>query len=468
MHQHHKVFLTAAALAYGVPAPAQLAWTNAMPTAPPSPRSSHAIAYDAGRDRIVITGGWDGSADLDEVWEFDGSAWRQRSPTGGPGIHSSHALAYDAQRGTVVLFGDWNAGAGRAETWEWDGGSGRWTDRTPATGPSPSPRFAHRMVYDASRGRVVLFGGDCTNGCIAGDTWEWDGSAGTWTQRTPANSPGPRYSAGMAYDLHRGVVVLYGGRDARGQLADTWEWDGGAGTWTQSTPATAPGPRSTHGMAYDAGRRRTVMFGGWDGGRWRGDVWDWSGTTWRRRAAGVAPAARGWPTLAYDGLRRRTVSFGGYDGRTPLGDTWWLAPVNPAAVRAYGLACPGALGPPQLTPTGALPWLGDTLTLQVDAVPAGAPVVAALGSSATTWAGGPLPLSLTPIGMTGCSLWTSAEWNAALPVATGPSIPWQLPIPINPSLLGASTFGQAFVLDAGANPAGASATGGLQLTIGAR
>jgi hypothetical protein len=40
--------------------------------------------------------------------------------------------------------------------WQWDGE--RWSEIT-MTGPNPGVRYSPGMVYDASRGRVVLYGG---------------------------------------------------------------------------------------------------------------------------------------------------------------------------------------------------------------------------------------------------------------------------------------------------------------------
>lgn len=65
---------------------------------------------------------------------------------------SSHAMAYDSARGRVVLFG----GQGSSDTWEWDGND--WTLRSPNN--SPPARSRHAMAYDSARQHVVLFGPD--------------------------------------------------------------------------------------------------------------------------------------------------------------------------------------------------------------------------------------------------------------------------------------------------------------------
>src|SRR5687767_936871 len=83
---------------------------------------------------------------------------------------ADHAMAYDLGRQRVVLFGGRAPGFGQ-DTWEWDGAT--WTRRFPAN--SPSARGGHRMAFDSVRARVLLFGGTDGSG-VLNDTWAWDGS----------------------------------------------------------------------------------------------------------------------------------------------------------------------------------------------------------------------------------------------------------------------------------------------------
>lgn len=72
------------------------------------------------------------------------------------------------------------------------------------------------MVWDATRGVVVMMGGQ--DGNRFADTWEWSGS--NWN-RVAVPGPTPRSAASLVYDPIRQRCVLYGGRDG-GELADTW------------------------------------------------------------------------------------------------------------------------------------------------------------------------------------------------------------------------------------------------------
>ena len=68
-----------------------------------------------------------------------------------------------------------------------------------------------------------MFGGALDAGPVLADTWEWDGVAGTWVDRTPATgNPPARQAPVIAYD---GVgLLLFGG----GVGNSAWRWSGGA------------------------------------------------------------------------------------------------------------------------------------------------------------------------------------------------------------------------------------------------
>ncbi len=183
-----------------------------------------------------------------------------------------------------------------------------WTQRFPAAAP---PDGARTMVSDTRRNRVVLF--------VAGQTWEWDGS--TWLQMpTAGQAPSERSAPSMAYDARRRRVVLFGGSLAGQHTNDTWEWDGLR--WQQLMPAIAPSERAGAAMAWDPVREKIVLFGGatttFDE---LGDTWEWDGTAWTQRSFPESPQARYSASLTWDTKRRVLTLFGGtnYD---PLSDLW--------------------------------------------------------------------------------------------------------------------------------------------------
>jgi hypothetical protein len=297
-------------------------------------RRNLAMAHDSARGVTVLLGGARGSGSstdyLDDTWEWDGSTWSRMAPSYYYGrIH--HRMVYDSASGLTLLFGGitdtgygWLTYAG---TEGWDGSS--WTYLA-TTGPGP--RFGHGMAYDSQRDVTVLFGGRFSEGAPTSavdyrDTWEWDGSS--WTQ-VATTGPSARSFHGMAYDWRRGVTVLFGGQHFDGGSAtyygDTWEWDGSS--WTR-VATTGPGLRTpSAGMAYDGGRRVTVLFGDLDEDmNFLGDTWEWDGSSWTQVATS-GPDARFGHGMAYDATRRRLVLYGGNaESGGDQRDTWEYAPV---------------------------------------------------------------------------------------------------------------------------------------------
>jgi len=307
-------------------------WTNLtaspLPGSWPAPRSCATLAWDANRRRTVLFAGSDSSnAPLGDTWEWDGTRWTRRDPTSSaPVPRSGHVMAHDPARERTVLFGGVVAGWIKNDTWEWDGRA--WTNLTPSPLPSTWPPVLERpgFAFDAVRGRALLFGGKSTSNAVQQAAWEWTGSA--WGNLTPsplpAAWPSRRTEPAMAYDAGRARMVLFGGYDGAANLDDIWEWDGSA--WTNRTPSPRPSswPRARRdaGMVWDAVRGRTVLFGGSSTSGNLADAWEWDGSTWADRTPATGnPAARYGPGMVWDDLRGRTVLFGAWQGGTALGDT---------------------------------------------------------------------------------------------------------------------------------------------------
>ena len=130
--------------------------------------------------------------------------------------------------------------------------------------------------------------------------------------------PAARGGHGMAYDARRGMTLVYGDRGP--EAAVLWGWDGVR--WHSFT-APGPGLRRHIKLAYDSARERTVLFGGVDdsGNRRMGDTWEWDGQQWQQVAT-EGPEPRGSYSMAYDPARRRVMLFGGLSDAGTMGDTW--------------------------------------------------------------------------------------------------------------------------------------------------
>ena len=60
-------------------------WANLSPASRPNARFRTSMAYDRGRDRVVLFGGQsDSTTKYAETWEFDGSDWTEAAPARNP------------------------------------------------------------------------------------------------------------------------------------------------------------------------------------------------------------------------------------------------------------------------------------------------------------------------------------------------------------------------------------------------
>jgi len=175
-----------------------------------------------------------------------------------------------------------------------------------------------KMVYDATRRRIVAFG--IMQSTLSSATWEWDGL--TWRERFPLHSPPTRVGMGLAYDALRSRVVLFGGYFGATKYDDTWEWDGV--DWQLRPTTNRPSARGLVAMTYDADHQRIVLFGGQLlFGQQGNDTWTYDGTDWTAASQQNVPPVRESHVIEYDPVHHQVVMFGGRNNTSgALGDTW--------------------------------------------------------------------------------------------------------------------------------------------------
>jgi hypothetical protein len=255
-------------------------WIPIHTSVAPSPRGGFAMAYDPIHREVVLFGGDDGSRFLDDTWVWNGSGmWRERHPVSSPPADAGPSMAWDAGTRRIVGFI-----GGR--TWIWDGVT--WA--IAHTHKPPSYIGAEGLAKSGIH--LVFYGGEqCDDYCTYfGDTWTWNGSK--WVLRDPPSSPPVLAEMGMAYDAARKNTVMFGGYAHPITYGQTWTWDGS--TWTLQRPDSSPPPRADMAMAYDSTRRETVVFGGMFFGATKtyflSDTWTWNGSTWTCVSACAQPA----------------------------------------------------------------------------------------------------------------------------------------------------------------------------------
>ncbi|MEM7200981.1 MAG: kelch repeat-containing protein [Planctomycetota bacterium] len=161
----------------------------------------------------------------------------------------------------------------------------------------------------------------------------------TWRDVSPATGPGVRIGHSMAFDEARGVTILFGGADGPTTYGDTWTYDGAA--WTR-VATDGPAPRLEAAVAYDPSRGRVVLCGGRGGTGALDDTWEWDGSAWRDRTASVRPAPRSGAAMTYVPQRGGVLLHGGDGAAGMLDDVWRWDGATWADLTAAGTPGPNA------------------------------------------------------------------------------------------------------------------------------
>lgn len=186
------------------------------------------LRYDEG-PRLQVVGGYH-STNRIRWWDFDGI--QRPSP-----IHTFNMACWDSKRSRVIYASD-------GFTFALDAKTNAWTNLAPANYPKTCRPLAWAsMCYDASRDRVLLFGGGlATNPSGAAPTWFYDCSQNRWERPELNVEPPPRCNAPIVYDAATNQMVMFGGYDQSAALNDTWIFDCEKNRWEHRQPTRAPPP----------------------------------------------------------------------------------------------------------------------------------------------------------------------------------------------------------------------------------
>src|SRR5262249_44097615 len=158
-------------------------WRVTAVQSAPLPRSLYALLPDVDDRGVILFGGVDTRYQgVSATWQFENGSWTDMQPLQSPPPRTYCAMACDRARGRIVLFGGNSDFANLHpntaqldDLWEWDGRN--WQQIAPTQ--RPAARERHVMTFDTARNEVLLFGGLGFYSTLLGDTWGWNGS--TWS-----------------------------------------------------------------------------------------------------------------------------------------------------------------------------------------------------------------------------------------------------------------------------------------------
>jgi hypothetical protein len=177
-----------------------------------------------------------------------------------------HSVVVDASRMRLLVFG----GSGYYDLYDdvyaldVSTPSGAWRKLAPS-GSKPKPRRGHVAAFDATADRMLVFGGQ-TYDDLLNDTWALDfsvGGDGEWKPVVLASAPPPRYDASAAWDPDLRRFYVGSGAQYYDVRSDVWLLDVPNGTWSALAPTPAPLRASVAGhWAWDPISARVLRFSG--------------------------------------------------------------------------------------------------------------------------------------------------------------------------------------------------------------
>lgn len=307
--------------------------------AKPAPRIDGTIAYDQA-GRIVFLFGGSADVDKNDLWAYSLAQrrWTELQPEGDrPPARLGHTTIFDASRRRLIVFGGQATGF-FSDTWAYEIDRNQWR-RLAADGAGPSRRYGHSAIYDAARDRMIISHG-FTNAGRFDDTWSFDLASNTWRDISPSGGGRPlrRCLHHAVADPANNQMLLYGGCASGAgpcPLGDLWSFDLTSNRWTELAAPVRPPARQHYGVTFDTARNRMILFGG-AGANKLNDTWEFDpqSRAWRETPiAGAAPAARSRHQGAFASDRGFSLFFGGSTSAAPTNELWMLGPGFAASPR---------------------------------------------------------------------------------------------------------------------------------------
>jgi N-acetylneuraminic acid mutarotase len=289
----------------------------------PMKRFGHNMVFDEGNNRIILFGGEtirdNEYTQLSDTWIFDctSNTWTKQDHTIHPIGRHNFGMVYNSNQQNILLFGGFNNTSTLNDTWIYDCTSDSWSQKH--LNISLPSRSDPAMYYNPEYEKVILFGGyNYEKTESFNDTWVFDFSTNIWTELYPQVAPSPRYGHRLVYDSYNQTGILFGGR--AGEVTnDLWRYNHKLNSWKQIDldGGEKPETRYWHDMVYDSENHRTFVFGGRESESIFttifNDLWIYEPefNEWEEVDSETAPTSRCSSCSVYDSFNKNLVLFGG-------------------------------------------------------------------------------------------------------------------------------------------------------------
>ena len=219
-------------------------WTELTPSgSKPAARADHVAAMDTSSGKLLIHGGFKGKDNLDDLWAYDlaSNSWTELTPSGSkPAARNKHVAAVDTSSGRLLIHGGSQIFATLDDLWAYDLAGNSWTELTPS-GAKPAGRNDHAVAMDASSSRLLIHGGRLgSSGSFArlNDFWAYDFDNSSWADLTPSGTK-PSVSSHVAALADGSRFLTFGGSTSGGRSDAMWQFAWVTSTSTSTSTSTA-------------------------------------------------------------------------------------------------------------------------------------------------------------------------------------------------------------------------------------
>ena len=298
-------------------------WSLLVEDSKVTARTGHAAVVDPNTGWMWVVGGAsDGTGEAVVAYDVAAGKWLKSLPKG-PGWRAGTAAVLapgaDGAPSRIVVFGgEKTDGTLPGDTWLLEIGDVGWTPFGP--GASPPPRRGHRLVW--FQGAAWLFGGVGASGKVLGDLWRFDIQTLEWSAVPTPEGPEPRQNPALVATAN-GLVLL--GGSANGEaFRDAWLLSvEPTPIWIPLSTGGLPTPRAD-GALLTIGNGKMWLYGGAQTGLSAtlplGDLWEWDQTAFSWTELSDDGPARARAAVAWDPDGERLFVHGGFDVADPSPD----------------------------------------------------------------------------------------------------------------------------------------------------
>jgi N-acetylneuraminic acid mutarotase len=139
-----------------------------------------------------------------------------------PYMRGGHQMCIDSELGKIYMFGGWDGSKNLADFWEYDENTEKWTciSKDTSKDGGPSPRSCHRIAFDTINKQIYMLGyfieSENNDSNMESDFWKYDINSHRWiklSSNTAAKGgPGLIYDHQMVIEPKSQIIYVFGGR----------------------------------------------------------------------------------------------------------------------------------------------------------------------------------------------------------------------------------------------------------------